>query len=102
MRILTAAAVLGPKARRSRRGANPSVPLGFFKILLSTLFQNNHPFFQKHNGTADSRCRAETVPERGKSFHALTILKHFDDVLAAQVPPGSIFTPSLEDRTALA
>ena len=92
MRIPTAATVRAPKQRQSRRGANPSVPLGFFKISLGTFFQNNPPFFQKHNGTADSRTRAETVPERGKSFRALTILKNFDDVLAAQVPPGSILT----------
>ena len=77
MRITTAAAVLGAKMGRSRRGANPSVPLGFFKISFSTLFQNNHLFFQKHNGTADSGTRAETVPERGKSFRALTILVNF-------------------------
>ncbi len=66
------------------------LPLGFFAILAKSEFFFQHAFFDSPNGTADSRTQTETVPRRGKIHLPLGLFENFKDVLAAQVPTGSV------------
>ena len=68
------------------------LPFSLFAILTKSDFFFQHAFFDSPNGTADPGCQTETAPERGKIHLPLGFFENFKDVLAAQVPPGSIVT----------
>ena len=64
------------------------------------LFSSTKTCFQKKSiekwncrTTADPRCQTEAVQERAEIHRSSTLLENFNDVLAAQLPPGSIRTP---------
>ena len=90
--VLTGTAVPGAKMGRSRRGAKSTYPSASLQFWRRANFFFQHAFFDSPNGTADPGTQTETVPRRGKIHLPLGLFENVKDVLAAQVPSGSIVT----------
>ena len=73
-------------------GAKIHLPLGLFKISSKRGCEKKHAKIKERHTHADPRPRDAGDPERAKIYLPLGLFEIFDDVLAAQVPRGSVFT----------